>query len=94
MHVISRKPLDDFIRRHPQSRASVNTWWEVAAHAEWRHIQEVRQSWPSADPVGTFTVFNISGNKYRLIARIDYQRQRIYVREILTHAEYNRDRWK
>jgi mRNA interferase HigB len=94
MHVISRKPLDEFIRRQPQAKSSLNTWWDVAEKADWKTIEQVKKSWGSADYVQRFTVFNISGNKYRLITRIDYERKRVYVREVLTHAEYSRGRWK
>lgn len=94
MHVISRKPLDEFIRRQPQAKSSLNTWWEVAEKADWRTIGQVKESWGSADYVQGFTVFNISGNKYRLITRIDYERKRVYIREVLTHADYSRGRWK
>jgi mRNA interferase HigB len=53
-------------------------------------LAEVRRDFPHADPVGDLTIFNIHGNHYRLIARIDYSRQKIYVAEVLTHAEYDR----
>ena len=94
MHVISRKPLDEFIRRQPQAKSSLNTWWDVAEKADWRTIEQVKESWGSADYVQGFTVFNIGGNKYRLITRVDYERKRVYIREVLTHAEYSRGRWK
>jgi mRNA interferase HigB len=93
MHVIARKPLDEFIRRHPQAKSSLNTWWDVAETADWKTLEQVKKSWGSADYVQGFTVFNISGNKYRLITRIDYERKRVYIREVLTHAEYSRGRW-
>jgi mRNA interferase HigB len=90
MHVISRKPIDDFIRKHADSRPSLETWWDTAEHVHWRHLEEVKANWPSAENVKGFTVFNVSGNKYRLITRIDYQHQRVYIRDVFTHAEYNR----
>ena len=55
---------------------------------------ELRQLFPSADQVGNKTVFNIGGNKYRLIAALHYNRNRIYIRAILTHREYDRGNWK
>jgi mRNA interferase HigB len=94
MHIIKRKPLDDFIRKHAQSKSSINTWWEAAEGATWRSISDVKETWSSADYVQGFTVFNISGNKYRLITKIDYVRQRIYIRNVVTHAEYDREQWK
>jgi mRNA interferase HigB len=55
---------------------------------------DLRKSFPSADQVGQFTVFNIGGNKFRLIAAIHYNRKKLYIRHILTHAEYDRNMWR
>lgn len=55
---------------------------------------DVRSVFPSADHVGQFTVFNINGNRFRLIAVIHYNRKKVYVREILTHAHYDKGNWK
>ncbi|MDR9894134.1 type II toxin-antitoxin system HigB family toxin [Aetokthonos hydrillicola Thurmond2011] len=57
-------------------------------------MNNLRQVFPSADPVGNFTVFNISGNNYRLITYIDYAYQIAFVRSVLTHAEYDKENWK
>ena len=54
----------------------------------------LREVFPSADLVSNFTVFNISGNNYRLITYIDYEYQIVFVRAVLTHAEYNKENWK
>jgi len=54
---------------------------------------ELRRAFGSADKVGKFTVFDIAGNRYRLVAAIHYDRRRVYVRHVLTHAEYDRDNW-
>lgn len=62
--------------------------------AAWTHLAEVRADFPHADAVGAFTVFNIGGNKYRLISLIKYRWQIVYVRHILTLAEYDRGKWK
>jgi hypothetical protein len=55
---------------------------------------ELRRDFPAADQVGRFTVFNIAGNHYRLIARVEFQRQRICIRAVLTHPEYDTGHWK
>ena len=57
-------------------------------------LAEIKKVFASADKAGKFTVFNISGNKYRLIAAIHYNRKKVYIRHVLTHAEYDLDRWK
>jgi mRNA interferase HigB len=94
MHVISRRPIRDFVQEHPHAEASLTAWWRVANHKNWRHLEDVRQSWKTAEAVGSLTVFNISGNKYRLITFIDYEAQVILVRRILTHADYDQGAWK
>jgi mRNA interferase HigB len=66
----------------------------VTKHAVWRHPVDVRASFPHADTVGLFTVFNIGGNKYRLVSAIKYRWQVVYIRNILTHAEYDEGKWK
>lgn len=58
------------------------------------NLAEVRQVFPSADIASNFTIFNIKGSTYRLIASIDYARQIVYVKYILTHAEYDKEKWK
>jgi len=54
----------------------------------------LRHVFPPADQVGDLVVFNIGGNKYRLIASVHFNRQKVYVRRVLTHAEYDRGDWK
>ena len=66
----------------------------MALEAEWKYLADVRLIYPSADPVGNFTVFNIKGNNYRLITSIIYSAQRIYIKYVLTHAQYDKDKWK
>jgi mRNA interferase HigB len=66
----------------------------LTSAAKWQNFVEVRQVFASADLVGNFTVFNIGGNKYRLIAFIDYTYQKIFIRNVLTHADYDKDEWK
>lgn len=94
MHVISRKALREFARQHPDSKTALDSWFHLLANNRFENFSALRTIFPSADKVGDLIVFNIGGNKYRLIASIHFNRQKIYVREILTHEEYNRGRWK
>jgi mRNA interferase HigB len=57
-------------------------------------LVNLRETLASADQVGNLTVFNIGGNKYRLIVAIHYNRHKVFIRNVLTHAEYNRNNWK
>jgi mRNA interferase HigB len=94
MHVISRKKLREFAERHADILTPLDDWYKIAKVAQWKNLTEVRQFYPSADLVGNFTVFNIKGNDYKLIVSIDYQKQIIYIKYVLTHAEYDKDKWK
>lgn len=94
MHIISYSTVKKFIRKHPDSKSSLNSWYQITSKAEWKSLAEVKQSYPHADLYGRCTIFNIGGNKYRLIAKVDYRAQVIRIREILTHAEYDKDKWK
>ncbi|HKY29356.1 MAG TPA: type II toxin-antitoxin system HigB family toxin [Pyrinomonadaceae bacterium] len=94
MHVITRKRLNDFAAYQPESRVSLNRWYQLIKRANARSLSELKQTFPSADQVGKYTVFNLGGNKYRLIAAIHYNRQKVYIRAILTHREYDDGNWK
>jgi mRNA interferase HigB len=94
MHVISKARLRAFWETHPQAETPLRAWHQVASTAVWRSLEDVRQTYPHADAVGRLTVFNIGGNAFRLITRIEYERQEVYIRAVLTHAEYDKEAWK
>lgn len=94
MNTISLKKIRGFVELHPDSKSSLTAWYKMAKKARWRSLAAVRQVYPHADLVGIYTVFNIRGNQYRLIAEINYTFQQILIREILTHEEYDKDKWK
>ena len=94
MRIIKRGALVQFWERHPDAKASLESWYGVVRGATWQTPVEMKQTYPNADLVGRRTIFNIVGNKYRLIARVNYQTQRVFVLHILTHAEYDRGGWK
>ncbi|NJO79954.1 MAG: type II toxin-antitoxin system HigB family toxin [Cyanobacteria bacterium RM1_2_2] len=94
MHVITRKRLNEFAELHPNTKNALVQWYQLVKQNEFASFAELREVFPSADQVGTLTVFNIGGNKVRLIAAIHYNRKKIYIRAVLTHAEYDEERWK
>jgi mRNA interferase HigB len=94
MRIIKRAALEEFWLRHADAKASLKSWFGVVRTANWQTPAEMKLVYPNADIVGRRTVFNIAGNKYRLIARINYQVQVVFVLYILTHAEYDRGAWK
>jgi mRNA interferase HigB len=94
MRVIKRGALEQFWQKHPDAKASLESWYAVVRGAHWQTPVEIKRIYPSADLVGRRTVFNIAGNKYRMIARVNYESQRVFVLYLLTHAEYDRGDWK
>jgi mRNA interferase HigB len=94
MRVIKRGALEQFWQKHPDAKASLVSWYAVVRGAHWQTPVEMKRIYPSADLVGRRTVFNIAGNKYRMIARVNYESQRVFVLYLLTHAEYDRGDWK
>ncbi|MEM9354116.1 MAG: type II toxin-antitoxin system HigB family toxin [Planctomycetota bacterium] len=94
MHIITRKALKDFWEKHPQAETPLREWFRVVRQSEWKGFAELRQTYPSADQVGRCTVFNIGGNKYRLVVRIQFKYSKVYIRRVLTHDQYDRDDWK
>ncbi|NOT58643.1 MAG: type II toxin-antitoxin system HigB family toxin [Acidobacteria bacterium] len=94
MRIISRKALREFWERHPAAENPLQDWYRIVSHTGWKNLAEARSDFPHADAVGDCTVFNIGGNKFRLIVKLRYARQRIYIRNVLTHREYDKEKWK
>jgi len=94
MHVITRKRLNEFAKLHPDTKNALVQWYKTIKQNEFASFVEIRRLFPYADRVGKLTVFNIGGNKVRLIAAIHYNRKKVYIRAVLTHAEYDEGRWK
>jgi mRNA interferase HigB len=98
MHIISRKKLLEADRKHSGLGIPLDAWYRIAKSAKWKSLEEVRRTYSHADGVPVeervYTVFNISGNSYRLVTEVFYEDQTILVRHILTHAEYDRGAWK
>ena len=90
MHIITRKRLLEFAKKHPDCSSALESWYRIVKRTDFNSLAELRQAFPSADQVGKLTVFNIGGNKARLIAAIHYNNNRVYIRHILTHKEYDR----
>ena len=94
MHIITRKRLLEFAKKHPDCSTALESWYRIVKRTNFNSFNDLRQTFPSADIVGNLTVFNIGGNKARLIAAIHYNTNRIYIRHILTHKEYDRGSWR
>ena len=94
MHIITRKRLNDFTEKHADAKPALQHWYRLMKFRNFKSFIELRETFPSADRVGKLTVFNIGGNKARLIAAIHYNRYKVYIRAVLTHEEYSKDKWK
>lgn len=94
MRIITYARLKEFYEKYPDAESSLRSWNKITRLAQWQNFALVRETFGSADQVSKLTVFNIGGNKYRLITYIDYQTKKVLVRHILTHAEYDTDQWK
>ena len=90
MRVISRKPLYDFAVRFPAASSALNEWWRKTEEADWNNFAEIKKTFNSVDSIGDSRfVFNIRGNNFRLVGMIFFERKKVYVRGVLTHAEYD-----
>ncbi len=94
MHVITRKRLIDFSEIHPNTSTTLDAWYRIIKKNRISNFSELRGIFPSVDKVNNLTVFNIGGNKIRLVAAIHYNTQCLYVRHVLTHKEYDKEKWK
>ncbi|OQY59640.1 MAG: hypothetical protein B6245_05545 [Desulfobacteraceae bacterium 4572_88] len=86
MHIISRKALQEFLEKHPDSKSSLSRWFKAMKHSHFSSFNDLRSAFPTADKVDDLIVFNVGGNKYRLIASAHFNRDKAYVRHVLTHS--------
>lgn len=99
MQLANITAIERFARKHRDSAKWLANWIDVASNAAWQSLQDLRKQFPSADGVPlksgvVITVFNVKGNEYRLLTIINYPAQRIVIYDVLTHAEYNKEKWK
>jgi len=94
VRIIGRDLIGLFVRKHPDSRSSLRSWTQAVESNSFKHFVELKKTFGSADQVKPYTVFDISGNKFRLIAVMDYALQSVSVECVLTHAEYDERRWR
>ena len=90
MQIVGRKLVDKAAKDHSDWRASLNNWTTIVTGADWTCNSDIQQTFNTADPVGIYVVFNIAGNKARLIAIVNFSEKRVTVKEIVSHARYDR----
>ena len=94
MRIIRRKAIRDAAAKHPEWSASLNAWYKVTKAADWNSFADVRNTWKRSDVAGQYVVFDISHNRCRLIATIKYKWKMVYIRHVLSHAEYDGREWQ
>jgi mRNA interferase HigB len=91
VHIITRSRLTEFGRKHPDARVSLREWIRVIRRKSYRTHLEVRGDFPRVDFIGPRrAVFDVGGNRYRLVVDMRYDLGRVYIRHVVTHAEYDR----
>lgn len=99
MRIIKRPTLREFAARHSKTGRYLDDWWRVAGAAVWKNMVDVRRTFPSADMVKVVSgrqviVFNVCGNEFRLIVAVHFDRQKVFILRLLSHAEYSKEYWK
>ena len=96
VRVISRKKIREACRAHPEWAASLSAWYKIVKNisTDWKYFGDVKGCWRNSDNVGICVVFDISNNKRRLIAYINYKSHKVFILHILSHAEYGKEGWK
>ena len=91
MRIISKKTLRDFWKKHPDAEQQLKLWFSEASVAIWSEPNAIKSEYPSASILnGNRVVFNIKGNKYRLIVRINYHYQIVWIRFVGSHVDYDK----
>jgi len=98
VHVVSRKASVGFWKIHADAEAALASWFKAASRGSFKSLAELKQTFRSVDYVSAgrkgFYVFNIGGNNYRLSAAIHFNTQKLFIRHVLTHAQYDKGEWK
>jgi mRNA interferase HigB len=102
VNVIGRRKLRDFYQARPERRqhgGAFEDWYKIARRAEWDNFQEAKATFVQTDVASggqgkTATIFDVGGNKCRIVANIDYMRKTVLIVAVLTHAEYDKGIWK
>jgi mRNA interferase HigB len=94
MQIIDLAQLREFCKKHNQARKPVEAWHKIVESADWSKFADIQASLPKTDKVGDCYVFDLGGNKYRLVAKIKFDTKQLVVRKLMTHAEYDKTDWQ
>jgi mRNA interferase HigB len=91
LRVIAKKILREFCEKHSDCEQQLKSWYQETSKAEWQNSNEIKLYYPTASIIGdNRIVFNIKGNSYRLIIKINFDYQMVWIRFIGTHSEYDK----
>jgi mRNA interferase HigB len=94
VRIIGTAKLDEFARKHARARKSLATWEKVVRAADWKNSAEMKRTFNSVDYDDPRTILDIGGNNLRLVALVDFGKQIVQISDVMTHAEYDKGRWK
>ena len=94
MHVLTEKRVREAKAKWPMAANALDHWYQLAKGSKPPDFAAMRATFPAVDKVGEFHVFDIGGNKLRLIAFVRYRSQKLYIKRVLDHREYDRGKWK
>ncbi len=94
MRIISKRRLREFWREFPSAEQPLLSWYQTVKTVDWKKFSDLRKSFRHADIYRDCVIFDIGGNKFRLITKIRYKKKRVYIRFVLTHSDYDKDLWK
>lgn len=94
MRIISKRRLREFWVKFPNAEQPLLSWYEAVKKVNWEDFSDVRETFRRADIYRDCVIFDVGGNKFRVITKIRYRKKRVYIRFVLTHLDYDKDNWK
>lgn len=94
MRIVSEKPIKDFWENHPEAESAMKDWIKHVRETVWNNFSDVRKTFNHADVYKSCVIFDVGGNKYRIIAKIKYEWKIVYTCFVMTHFEYDQKKWQ
>ncbi|MDR7016880.1 type II toxin-antitoxin system HigB family toxin [Acinetobacter sp. 3657] len=94
MHILTKGRISEAIEKYPQAASALKSWYSIMKKSEPKDFADLKCLFPAVDKVGKYHVFDIGGNKIRLIAVVKFQGKKLYIRHVLSHKEYDKNQWK
>jgi mRNA interferase HigB len=91
VHVITQRRLIEFWKKYPAAKSPLTSWYKATIKAQWKNFADVKRTFNSADYVDPFVIFDVGGNNFRIVAKVEYRFSKVFIAHVFSHAEY--DRW-